>query len=164
MLTQASFLKLNSNLNRGKKMRILVDGDASPVIKIVEEIAEEYDIKLIVFFDINHNIQLEYGQEIRVDQSFQSVDIEIYNECEEGDIVITQDYGLANLVLGNGAFVLSSTGKRYTDKNIQYLLMKRHLHARIRRAGGRHQTQKKRTEADDLRFRKSLKKLIKTIC
>ena len=79
-------------------MRILVDGDGCPVISIITKAAAEHDLELIVYTDLNHQHQLDYGTLKVVDQGFQSVDMILCNQIEPGDIVITSDYGLAALL------------------------------------------------------------------
>ncbi len=142
-------------------MRILVDGDGCPVLDIVQQAAEKFEVNLIVFTDLNHQHQLEYGKLITVDQGYQSVDMELFNQLENGDIVITSDYGLAALALSRETAVLSFSGRRFTEKNIDRLLAQRHLHFKERRRTGRHTTHKKRSEKDDKRFKKNLIAIIK---
>ncbi len=87
----------------------------------------------------------------------------IANNCQVNDIIITQDYGLAALVLGKGAYVINNNGYRYTEKNIDELLMRRHYHAKMRRAGKKHTTQSKREANDNQKFKRELIKLIEKI-
>ncbi|TDO95255.1 hypothetical protein DFR79_101256 [Halanaerobium saccharolyticum] len=141
-------------------MRILVDGDGCPVISIITETAAEYDLNLIVYTDLNHQHQLDYGTLKVVDQGFQSVDMVLCNNIEPGDIVITSDYGLAALSLSRQARVLGFSGREFTNQNIERLLAKRHRQFKERKRTGRHTSHKKRTEADDQRFKKELLKLI----
>lgn len=144
-------------------MRIIIDGDACPVIDLAESIAHKFNIELVLFCDYNHEIELQYGRVVKVDQSYQSVDIKIINFGKKNDIIITDDYGLASLALSKKAFAINSKGKIYTDKNIDTLLMKRHINKKIRRAGGRHPTAKKRRKKDDEQFENNLIRLIKDI-
>ena len=141
-------------------MSILVDGDGCPVISIITEVAAEYDLKLIVYTDLNHQHQLDYGTLKVVDQGFQSVDMVLCNNIKPGDIVITSDYGLAALSLSRRAEVLGFSGRNFTDQNIDRLLAKRHRQFKERKRSGRHTSHKKRTEADNQRFRKELIKLL----
>ena len=141
-------------------MRILVDGDGCPVISIITEAAAAENIELIVYTDLNHQHQLDYGNLKVVDQGFQSVDMILCNQIEPGDIVITSDYGLAALSLSRGALVLGFSGREFTDQNIQRLLGKRHLQFMERKRSGRHTSHKKRTEADDQLFKESLLQLL----
>jgi len=144
-------------------MRIIIDGDACPVIDLAESIAHKFNIELILFCDYNHDIKLNYGRVVKVDQSYQSVDIKIINFAKRKDIIITDDYGLASLALSKKASAINSKGKIYTDKNIDTLLMKRHINKKIRRAGGRHPTVKKRSKKNDEKFKINLIRLIKDI-
>jgi uncharacterized protein len=145
-------------------IRILVDGDGCPVLKIIEEVARQYNFELIIFTNYAHQLKIEYGQVVKVDIEDQAVDIEIINRVKNGDIVITQDYGLAALVvLNKGVFALNNSGLRYTEKNIDSLLIKRHFYARARRAGKKHPTQSKRTVEDNEKFKEGLIKLIEEI-
>ncbi len=141
-------------------MRILVDGDGCPVISIITEAAAEYNLELIVYTDLNHQHQLDYGTLKVVDQGFQSVDMVLCNNIQTGDIVITSDYGLAALSLSRKARVLGFSGREFTNQNIERLLAKRHRQFKERKRTGRHTSHKKRTEADDQRFKKELIKLI----
>jgi len=141
-------------------VRILVDGDGCPVISIITEVAAEYELELIVYTDLNHQHQLDYGTLKVVDQGFQSVDMVLCNNIEPGDIVITSDYGLAALSLSRGAQVLGFSGRSFTEQNIDRLLAKRHRQFKERKRSGRHTSHKKRTEADNLRFKKELLKLL----
>ena len=142
-------------------MRILVDADACPVLNIIEDVASEYGIELCIYSDITHDLEVGYGKIIKLDRGDQAVDMAILNNCAEGDIIITGDYGLASLVLNRGALALSFSGRVFNEKNIEYLLMKRHINAKIRRGGGRHKGPSKRTKEDDDHFRERLLKIIK---
>ncbi len=143
-----------------RRIKILVDGDGSPVIKITEEVAEKFGCKLIIFTNYAHQVESDYGQVKKLDIESQSVDMEIINRVKAGDIVITQDYGLAALVLGKGASVINNSGNRYTEENIDHLLARRHFYAQMRRANKRHPTHSKRTPEQDENFRESLIRLL----
>jgi uncharacterized protein len=141
-------------------MRIIVDGDACPGISIIENIAKKYNLPLIVYCDINHYINLDYGEVKVVDSGFQSVDMYVVNTCKSNDVVISQDYGVAAICLGKGAHLLNPKGNFYTEENIDRMLEQRHISQKIRRAGGRTSNPKKRTKEDDIRLEKNLIKII----
>ncbi|MBS5939708.1 YaiI/YqxD family protein [Clostridium sp.] len=141
-------------------MRIIVDGDACPGISIIEKIAKSYKLDLIVYCDINHYIALDYGEVKIVDSGFQSVDMYVVNTCIKNDIIISQDYGVAAICLGKGAFVINPKGYNYTNKNIDRLLEERHISQKIRKAGGRTNNPRKRTKEDDIRLKTTLEKII----
>lgn len=141
-------------------MRIIVDGDACPGISIIENIAKQYKLDLILYCDINHYINLDYGEVKVVDSGFQSVDMYILNVCKEKDIVITQDYGVAAICLSKKSYVINPKGYYYNEENIDRLLEERHISQKIRRAGGKTNNPKKRTKDDDIRLEKNLLKIV----
>lgn len=142
-------------------MRIIVDADACPGRDIIEKAAKENDIKIIMFTDINHNIVSEYSEVRIVDKGFQSVDMKIANEAQNGDIVVTQDYGVAAMVLGKKCYAISPKGYIYDNENIDRLLFERHLSAKARRGGQKTSNPKKRTEEDNERLYKNILRLIR---
>lgn len=141
-------------------MKILVDGDGCPVISIITEVAAANFIELIVYTDLNHQHQLDYGILKIVDQGYQSVDMILCNNINSGDIVITSDYGLAAISLSQGAKVLGFSGREFNDQNMQRLLAKRHYQLKERKRSGRHTSHKKRTTVDDQKFKKALLELL----
>lgn len=148
-----------------KRPRILVDGDGCPVIDITVKVARQHDCPLIIFTNYSHRVEVNYGEVKKVDVASQAVDMKIANATGEGDIVITQDYGLAALVLGKKAVVLNNSGSRFTHDNIDNLLAKRHHYAKLRRAGRRHPNQSKRSTREDEKFKLALKQAIEAeIC
>lgn len=141
-------------------MKILVDADACPVKDIIEEIAGEYDLKVIMICNPNHVLQSSYSEIVVVDGSSQAVDIAIANRSTPGDLVVTQDYGLASLVLAKKALAIHPSGKEYTHQNIEGLLMQRFINQKAREAGMRTNNPKKRKASDDERFRKCFARII----
>lgn len=142
-------------------MKIIVDGDACPGINIIERISKEYGIELIIYCDIHHFITVNYGDVRVVDSGFQSVDMKVVNECSNGDIIVSQDYGVAAICLGKNASVISPKGSIYTNENIGAMLEQRHLSQKIRRSGGKTPNAKKRSVEDDRRLQKNLLYLVK---
>ncbi len=146
-------------------MKILVDADACPVIKIVEQVARENDIEVILLCDTNHVLTSDYSQVKIIGAGADAVDFALVNQCEKGDIVVTQDYGVAAMILSKGAYGIHQSGKWYTNENIDQMLMERHMAKKARRASSKHHTKgpAKRTEEDDIRFKESFEKLIKKV-
>ena len=141
-------------------MTIIVDGDGCAGRDIIEEVAKKYSVKLKIFCDIHHVITSDYGDVIIMDSGFQSVDMRVANEAKKGDIIITQDYGVAAMVLGKKAYAISPRGYIFSEKNIDKLLFERHISAKIRRSGGKTRKHKKRMESDDINLRENLIRLI----
>ncbi|GKU79703.1 UPF0178 protein [Paenibacillus sp. L3-i20] len=109
----------------------------------------------------DHRMSPQDGvQIVQVDRSSQSVDLYIVNHISKGDIVVTQDFGLACISLGKGAIVLSPRGEQYTDENIDYLMERRHESARIRRNGGRTKGPRAMTTSDRITFQQKLTKVL----
>ena len=143
-------------------MRIYVDADACPVVKIVENIAKEFSIPVTLLCDTNHIIKSEYSEVIIVGAGADAVDFKLISLCNKGDIVVSQDYGVAAMALGKQAYAIHQSGKWYTNENIDQLLMKRHLAKKARRSNSRNHLKgaRKRTDEDDKRFVESFRKLI----
>lgn len=143
-------------------MQIFVDADACPVVRIVEEIAEKYQIRTTLLCDTNHVLNSDYSEVIVVGAGADAVDYKLISLCHKGDIVVSQDYGVAAMALGKGAYAIHQSGKWYTDANIDQMLMERHLNKKARRSSGKNHMKgpRKRTEEDDVRFAESFAKLV----
>ena len=133
-------------------MRILVDADACPVKEIIVKLARERSIPVIMLIDTSHQLNDGYSDIITVDKQADSVDFAIMSLLTRDDIVVTQDFGLAAMVLGKGAKAVNQNGLIYTDSNIDKLLMERHIGQKVRRSGGRTKGPAKRTKEDNARF------------
>lgn len=133
-------------------MKILVDADACPVKHIIERIAKKLDIPVIMFIDTSHILESDYSEIIQVSKAPDAVDIALINRTESGDIVVTQDYGVASMALGKRSFAINQNGRYYTNENIDMLMFERHLSKKQRRAGNRSSSIKKRTKEDDEHF------------
>ena len=144
-------------------MKIFVDADACPVVDIVEDIATKYNIPVTLLCDTNHVLTSDYSEVIVVGAGADAVDYKLISICHRGDIVVTQDYGVAAMALGKGAFAIHQSGKWYTNENIDQMLMERHLNKKARRATSRNHIKgpRKRTEEDDQRFAESFEKLLR---
>lgn len=146
-------------------MRILVDADACPVTRIVESIAREHQIPVMLLCDTNHVLQSEYSEVKMIGAGADAVDFALVGRCQKGDIVVTQDYGVAAMILGKGAHGIHQSGKWYTNDNIDRMLMERHLSKKERKSKKRYHTKgpAKRTAEDDKQFAASLENLISSI-
>ena len=99
-------------------MRILVDADACPVVRITEQVAKEKGIPVTLLCDTNHVLQSDYSEVITVGAGADAVDFKLVSICQKGDLVVTQDYGVAAMILGKGAYGIHQSGKWYTNENI----------------------------------------------
>ena len=143
-------------------MQILVDADACPVVGIVERIAKQNHILCTLLCDTNHVLQSDYSEVKVIGAGADAVDYALINICHNGDIVVSQDYGVAAMALGKGAYAIHQNGKWYTNDNIDQMLMERHLSKKARMGKGKHHIKgpAKRTEEDDKRFEESFSKLV----
>lgn len=144
-------------------MKIYVDADACPVISIVEQVAENNNISVTLLCDTNHVLVSDYSEVKIVGAGADAVDFALINLCRRNDIVVTQDYGVAAMALGKGAYAIHQSGKWYTDENIDLMLMERHLGKKARMVSGKSHLKgpKKRKDEDDVRFWHSFEELIK---
>lgn len=144
-------------------MKIFVDADACPVVSIVERVAKKYQIPVILLCDTNHVLSSDYSEVVIVGAGADAVDFKLISLCHQGDIVVTQDYGVAAMALGKKAYAIHQSGKWYTDENIDQMLMERHLAKKARRGSSKNHLKgpRKRTPEDDQRFEESFEKLVR---
>lgn len=144
-------------------MQILIDADACPVIQIAEKVAIKYNIPVTLICDTNHILNSDYSKVIVVSAGADAVDYRLINICHKGDIVITQDYGVAAMALAKGAYSIHQSGRWYTNENIDQMLMERHINKKARRTSAKNHIKgpRKRTEEDDKRFAESFEKIVK---
>lgn len=143
-------------------MKILVDADACPVVKQVERIAKKHNVDVILLCDTNHVLKSDYSEVKIIGSGADAVDFALVNLCSKGDVAVTQDYGVAAMVLSKGGYCIHQSGKIFTDENIGGLLMDRHLAKKARMSSSKHHLKgpKKRTAEDDKRFEEAFEKLI----
>ena len=141
-------------------MKVLIDADACPVVDIAVKLCIKYDIPCTLFCDTAHQMQKDGASTLVFDKGADSVDFALANRVTPGDIVITQDYGLASMCLAKQARILHQDGWEYTQYNIDALLFQRHATKEYRAAGGRTKGPSKRTAAQDKQFATAFEALI----
>ena len=143
-------------------MRIFVDADACPVVRQTEEVAKKYGVPVTLLCDTNHILKSDYSVVKVIGAGADAVDIALVNLCHAGDIVVTQDYGVAAMALGKKAHAIHQNGWLYTNENIDRLLMERHIAKKARRSSGKHHLKgpRKRLEDTDIKFKEALEKLL----
>jgi len=145
-------------------MKIYVDADACPVKNIVISEATKADLPVILVTSFSHystEVQPAGVETIYVDTGADAADYRIMKLAERGDIIITQDYGLASLGLAKGCTVLHHKGFLYTNDNIDQLLQTRYLSAMERKAGNRTKGPKAFTDEDREKFLHIFQKILK---
>ena len=143
-------------------MRIYVDADACPVVHETEQIAKRQGLPVTLLCDTNHILTSDYSEVRIIGAGADAVDLALINLCHQGDIVVTQDYGVAALALGKRAYAIHQNGWQYTAENIDRLLMERHLAQKARRSKQKVHLRgpAKRTAEDDERFKDGLERLL----
>ncbi len=141
-------------------MKVLIDADACPVVDIAVGLCREYHTECILLCDTAHEIHRDGAVTLIFDKGTDSVDFALVNRVSPGDIVITQDYGLASMCLAKRAHVLHQDGWAYTEDNIQALLFQRHATRAYRASGGRTKGPAKRHSEQNKAFRTALEQLL----
>jgi len=141
-------------------MKILVDADACPksVLDICKKVGQKHAIPVWTVASFNHLIESDHH--VSVGDASQETDIKVMNLTEAGDVVVTQDWGLAAIVLGKDARCLSPSGREFRSDKIEFLLEEREVKAKLRRSGKKTKGPKKRTSEDDRRFEISLERIL----
>ena len=141
-------------------MRILIDADGCPVVDATVRLAQEYNLECIILCDTAHYFDKEGARTVVLSQGADSVDFALVNMARAGDIVVTQDYGLAAMCLARNSRPIHQNGMIYNEHNMGGLLESRHMARKIRRSGGRTKGPAKRTKVQDEQFVSQLRKLI----
>lgn len=143
-------------------MKVLIDADGCPVVSIAIRICTEYSLRCLLLCDTAHEFQRAGAETYVLDKGADSVDYALVNRVVSGDIVITQDYGLASICLAKGARILHQDGWEYTEDNIDALLLVRHESRKYRACGGRTKGPGKRSRSQDKTFEDALRKMLQT--
>ena len=141
-------------------MRIFIDADGCPVVKLTIDIAARHGIEVTIVCDTSHEYSGCDADVITVDKGADSADFKLVNMMSAGDIAVTQDYGLAAMCLSKRAFALNQNGIVYTNDNIDSMLMSRHLNKKLIRSGKHLKGPKKRTSSQNESFAAALESLI----
>lgn len=141
-------------------MKVLIDADACPrgVMETVRRLQKEYNYELVTISSFNH--VYDGINHITVGDGDQATDMALINRTSRGDIVVTQDWGLAALVLGKGAKAIDPGGRIHSNEKMDFLLEERYMKAKFRRGGGRTKGPSARTSADDERFERAFVSLL----
>ena len=141
-------------------MRVFIDADGCPVVNITVHLARQFKIPCIIVCDTAHQFSHINTDIVVVDKGADSTDYAIANKISAGDLVITQDFGLASMCLARDARVLHQDGWEYTDENIDALLLQRHESFKYRNSGKRSKGPRKRTFSQDEAFSAALQTIL----
>lgn len=142
-------------------MKIIIDADGSPVVDLTIKIAKEYNLEVVIVKNYAHQISNDYATVITVDLTPDSADYYIANITKENDIVVTQDYGLAAMVLARMGECITQNGLIISKDNIDELLRRRHINSELRRKHKYYTKPKKRKHNNNVEFENNLRLLIK---
>lgn len=137
-------------------MKILIDADASPVKHEIIQLAKTFHLDVVMVSSIAHyslETYPDFVEMIYVEKGADRADFKIVQLARKGDIIVTQDYGLASLLLPKGCSVFHHKGYEYTKENIETLLQNRHLSAIQRKSGQRTKGPRPFTAEDREKFR-----------
>lgn len=148
-----------------KPVTVMVDADACPVKREVIAVCRAEGARAVLVASHDHLLADagEGVEVVQVDRGDQAVDLYIANRLGKGDVLVTQDFGLAALGLSRGAAALSNRGEEYRPETIDYLLASRHASARRRRGGGRSKGPRAFTAEDRQKFQQSLTKVLRRL-
>lgn len=140
--------------------QLIIDADACPknCLRIAQKLAGQFGYELVTVASFNHRISND--NHLVVGDESQATDIAVANLAQPGDIVITQDWGLAALILGKKARAISPRGRIYSAGQIDLLLEERNLLAKYRNSGGHIKGPPKHSKDDDRLFEANLVKLL----
>lgn len=141
--------------------RILIDGDGCPVVDETVALAKQFNVPCLILCDTAHRFEKPGAKTLVFSKGADSVDFALVNLVQPGDIVVTQDYGLAAMCLARATKVINQDGMAYTSENIDGLLLARHTAKKIRNGGGRLRGPKKRTPEQDGAFVDALTTLLR---
>ncbi len=143
-------------------MKILIDGDGCPVTGIAVKTARAFGINAVIYCDTSHDMHAFETEVVTVSKGADSADFALVNDAKPGDIVITQDYGLAAMALAKNARPITQNGMIINELNIDSLLMRRHAAKAASRAGKRLKGPPKRTKEQNRDFERALLSVIKS--
>lgn len=141
-------------------MKIYIDADGCPVVNLTVSEAEKRNLKAVIICDTSHEIKSDYAEVITVDKGADSADFKLVNMIEQGDIAVTQDYGLAAMCLAKKATPINQYGMVYSDDNIDGLLFSRYSNKKARMSGRRIKGPAKRKPKDDEKFLEALRRIL----
>ena len=139
--------------------RVIVDADACPkaCLQIIQRLSKVYHYEVLTVASFNH--QIENPDHRVVGNESQATDMMVMNLTRPGDIIVTQDWGLAAIILGKNAQAISPSGKIFNPNAIDLLLEEREILAEHRQSGGRTKGPSKRSHDDDQNFESNFRKL-----
>ena len=144
-------------------MRIFIDADGCPVVEETVNIAKLFKIPVTIVKNYAHVINNAYAEVVTVDLSSDSADYYIVNHMKKGDLVVTQDNGLAAMALAKEGIVLNQNGYIIDNDNIDAMLSTRHIHRELRQRGIYAGKARKRVKSNNKSYEVTLKNLLQEL-
>lgn len=144
-------------------MKVLIDADGCPVVNIILQVCSENCIPCYLLSDTSHEFRQSGVHTLVFDKGQDSVDFALVNRIDPGDLVVTQDYGLASMCLSRKARILHQDGWEYTPDNIDALLFQRHASRKIRASGIRMKGSRKRSPSQNTAFETAIRQILQNI-
>lgn len=152
---------------------IYIDADACPVTAEALAVARKSRVPVVIAGNSTQNLARHirrgdpreqadgfWADTLPVGVGADAADFAIVQELEPGDIVVTQDIGLAAMALGRGARAIGVRGRVYTLATIDLDLHIRHEEKKVRRQGGRTRGPAVFEDDDRERFVANLQRLV----
>ena len=143
---------------------LFIDADACPVKSEAISLARASGVPVVLVANGTQNLDRYTSRKgveaIQVSAGADAADFAVIERLSPGDIVVTQDIGLAAMVLGRGAFALSVRGKRFHLATIDAEMAVRHAEQKFRRSGGRTGGPSKFTDEDREHFIEVLERIL----
>ncbi len=144
---------------------LFVDADACPVTRDAISIARSMGVGVVLAGNESQNLSRYAGRDgvdiLQVGTGRDSADFAMVPRLAPGDVVVTQDTGLASMALGRGCHALSPRGKVFSSLTIELEMEVRHAEQRLRRAGGRTRGPSPFVDEDRDHFRESLRRVLR---
>ena len=155
---------------------LFIDADACPVTREALDTARRAGWPVVIAGNSTQNLERRIRRDdprdpeharrgfwvgvLDVSVGADSADFAIVARLSAGDVVVTQDIGLASMVLGRGAAAISVRGHVFRKETIAMELFVRHEEKKVRRAGGRTRGPAAFSSEDRRRFRENLTRLL----
>lgn len=144
---------------------VFIDADACPVTREAISVARSHGLAVVLVGNgtqsFDKHLHRSGVEAVQVGQGRDSADFAIVERLSPGDVVVTQDIGVAAMALGRGAGALSPRGRVFYTATIDAEMAVRHAEQKFRRAGGRTGGPSKFTEEDREHFVESLERVIR---
>jgi uncharacterized protein YaiI (UPF0178 family) len=121
---------------------LFIDADACPVTREALSIGRSHGMTVVVVANVSQSLDKYVGRRgvevVQVSTGPDAADFAVIERLADGDVVVTQDIGLAAMALGRRARAISPRGRVFSKATIDAEMEVRHAESRLRRSGGRH--------------------------